>query len=147
MLTKSFLRDIINKLTDVRTEYGMERWLSWSKAHDWKSCKDLNSFEGSNPSLSAKQKEHTKRCALFVWRKGIRTSRPNKQSGGLFVGEGFSAEKRIPLSAKYERALSAWTGLFCFAVFSFAAGCLRFAETATRSSPRRRFLFLAIFRT
>ena len=54
MLTKSFLRDIMNKLTDVRTEYGMERWLSWSKAHDWKSCKDLNYFEGSNPSLSAK---------------------------------------------------------------------------------------------
>ena len=75
----------------------MERWLSWSKAHDWKSCKDLNSFEGSNPSLSAKQKEHTIWCALFVYLKGIRTSRPNKQSGGLFVGEGFSAEKRIPL--------------------------------------------------
>ena len=35
----------------------MERWLSWSKAHDWKSCKDLNSFEGSNPSLSAKLKD------------------------------------------------------------------------------------------
>ena len=33
----------------------------------------------------------------FYLSKGIRTSRPNKQSGGLFVGEGFSAEKRIPL--------------------------------------------------
>ena len=31
----------------------MERWLSWSKAHDWKSCNGLNPFEGSNPSLSA----------------------------------------------------------------------------------------------
>ena len=99
MLTKSFLRDIINKLTDVRTEYGMERWLSWSKAHDWKSCKDFKSFEGSNPSLSAKQKRlvlWTGRFCFVVDRGGIRTSRPNKQSGGLFVGEGFSAEKRIP---------------------------------------------------
>ena len=32
----------------------MERWLSWSKAHDWKSCVDLNSTGGSNPPLSAK---------------------------------------------------------------------------------------------
>lgn len=31
----------------------MERWLSWPKAHDWKSCNGLNPFEGSNPSLSA----------------------------------------------------------------------------------------------
>ncbi len=23
---------------DGTTEYGLERWLSWSKAHDWKSC-------------------------------------------------------------------------------------------------------------
>ena len=53
----------------------MERWLSWSKAHDWKSCKDLNSFEGSNPSLSAKQMKHTDWCAFFVSRKGIRWER------------------------------------------------------------------------
>ncbi len=31
-----------------------ERWLSWSKAHDWKSCVPLKGTEGSNPSLSAK---------------------------------------------------------------------------------------------
>ena len=30
-----------------------ERWLSWSKAHDWKSCVRLTPTEGSNPSLSA----------------------------------------------------------------------------------------------
>ena len=33
----------------------MERWLSWSKAHDWKSCVDLNSTGGSNPPLSARK--------------------------------------------------------------------------------------------
>ena len=31
----------------------MERWLSWSKAHDWKSCRAPKALEGSNPSLSA----------------------------------------------------------------------------------------------
>ena len=31
----------------------MERWLSWSKAHDWKSCVGHKPTEGSNPSLSA----------------------------------------------------------------------------------------------
>ena len=34
----------------------MERWLSWSKAHDWKSCEGLYPSESSNLSLSAKQK-------------------------------------------------------------------------------------------
>ncbi len=33
--------------------YHTERWLSWSKAHDWKSCSGLYPDEGSNPSLSA----------------------------------------------------------------------------------------------
>ena len=31
----------------------MERWLSWSKAHDWKSCIPLKGIKGSNPFLSA----------------------------------------------------------------------------------------------
>ncbi len=31
-----------------------ESWLSWSKAHDWKSCIPYKGIEGSNPSLSAK---------------------------------------------------------------------------------------------
>ena len=31
-----------------------ERWPSWSKAHDWKSCIPHKGIEGSNPSLSAK---------------------------------------------------------------------------------------------
>ena len=34
----------------------MERWLSWSKAHDWKSCVPHKGTEGSNPSLSAMKK-------------------------------------------------------------------------------------------
>ena len=31
----------------------MERWLSWSKAHDWKSCRAPKALKGSNPFLSA----------------------------------------------------------------------------------------------
>ena len=33
----------------------LERWLSWSKAHDWKSCVGYKPTEGSNPSLSARK--------------------------------------------------------------------------------------------
>ena len=32
-----------------------ERWLSWSKAHDWKSCVPFKGTESSNLSLSAKK--------------------------------------------------------------------------------------------
>ena len=31
----------------------VERWLSWSKAHDWKSCRAPKALKGSNPFLSA----------------------------------------------------------------------------------------------
>ena len=41
----------------------MERWLSWSKAHDWKSCLGLYPNEGSNPSLSANKNR------TFVYRQ------------------------------------------------------------------------------
>ncbi len=30
----------------------LERWLSWSKAHDWKSCVRVKPTVGSNPTLS-----------------------------------------------------------------------------------------------
>ena len=32
----------------------MEKSPSWSRAHDWKSCRPLKGLEGSNPSFSAK---------------------------------------------------------------------------------------------
>ena len=46
----------------------MERWLSWSKAHDWKSCNGLNPFEGSNPSLSATS-ERVTLVPIFLFHK------------------------------------------------------------------------------
>ena len=33
----------------------MEKSPSWSRAHDWKSCRLLKGLEGSNPSFSAKR--------------------------------------------------------------------------------------------
>ena len=46
----------------------MERWLSWSKAHDWKSCEPLKGSEGSNPSLSATS-ERVTLVPIFLFRK------------------------------------------------------------------------------
>ena len=56
-LTKSLLSGIIVERQGHppkgRTE-DVERWLSWSKAHDWKSCNVSKAFWGSNPHLSAR---------------------------------------------------------------------------------------------
>ncbi len=50
----------------------MERWLSWSKAHDWKSCVGLNPTEGSNPSLSARTEQgNSLLCFLFSYKKAL----------------------------------------------------------------------------
>ena len=35
------------------TGTAMEKSPSWSRAHDWKSCRLLKGLEGSNPSFSA----------------------------------------------------------------------------------------------
>ena len=37
------------------TGTAMEKSPSWSRAHDWKSCRPLKGLEGSNPSFSAIQ--------------------------------------------------------------------------------------------
>ena len=42
------------RATAQNAEPNMERWLSWSKAHDWKSCNVSKAFWGSNPHLSAR---------------------------------------------------------------------------------------------
>ena len=45
----------------------MERWLSWSKAHDWKSCRAPKALKGSNPFLSAMLKATSYfGCSLFL---------------------------------------------------------------------------------
>ena len=47
----------------------MERWLSWSKAHDWKSCVPYKGTEGSNPSLSAKKQYPNGYCFVRICKK------------------------------------------------------------------------------
>ena len=56
----------------------LERWPSWSKAHDWKSCIPHKGIEGSNPSLSAKSKKAPLGCffVLLIRERGIRRERP-----------------------------------------------------------------------
>ena len=48
----------------------MERWLSWSKAHDWKSCVPYKGTEGSNPSLSAKKESSLLWRLFFLYEMG-----------------------------------------------------------------------------
>ena len=56
----------------------VDRWLSWSKAHDWKSCRPHKGLEGSNPSLSARTKPRyslEKLCiAVFLICKAVQNS-------------------------------------------------------------------------
>ena len=45
------MRDITIASAEQSTT--MEKSPSWSRAHDWKSCRPLKGLEGSNPSFSA----------------------------------------------------------------------------------------------
>lgn len=55
----------------------MEKSPSWSRAHDWKSCRPLKGLEGSNPSFSA---TNYKNCSFVIsgkhlklqWIKGLK---------------------------------------------------------------------------
>lgn len=55
----------------------MEKSPSWSRAHDWKSCRLLKGLEGSNPSFSA---TNYKNCSFVIsgkhlklqWIKGLK---------------------------------------------------------------------------
>ena len=42
----------------------MEKSPSWSRAHDWKSCRPLKGLEGSNPSFSATSEQASLSLAL-----------------------------------------------------------------------------------
>ena len=43
----------------------MEKSPSWSRAHDWKSCRPLKGLEGSNPSFSATRNPGTAMVSGF----------------------------------------------------------------------------------
>ncbi len=57
----------------------MERWLSWSKAHDWKSCIPYKGIKGSNPFLSATN-NRTDGCGYFFV-----SARNSARAGALFL--------------------------------------------------------------
>ena len=51
----------------------LEKSPSWSRAHDWKSCRPLKGLEGSNPSFSARKNPVTATVAgFFVSQSGRR---------------------------------------------------------------------------
>ena len=54
----------------------MERWLSWSKAHDWKSCRAHKALKGSNPFLSATKSYIQFGCSFFVLQFYMLSVRP-----------------------------------------------------------------------
>ena len=65
----------------------MERWLSWSKAHDWKSCVGHKPTEGSNPSLSAK-KAVSFDLQLFFCAKMMRNNTTHPRGQDLSLPSG-----------------------------------------------------------
>lgn len=65
-----FMLDIlaVNCYNNPRSQTtAVERWLSWSKAHDWKSCRAPKALEGSNPSLSAIKSTNNFGCGAFLF--------------------------------------------------------------------------------
>ena len=81
----------------------MERWLSWSKAHDWKSCVPYKGTEGSNPSLSAKKESSLLWRLFFIWNgKGFDWYFLRKYQSSFalwFVGSfGFSTRQSLVLT-------------------------------------------------
>ena len=109
----------------------MERWLSWSKAHDWKSCRPLKGLEGSNPSLSARKSTCFRRCFFLLLfcplvgsfppfgakiPAGNQLLRPPPQGGtGL--------EPRCSFDQIFFHFLLKMTALFCKKRFSFFRFC------------------------
>ena len=78
----------------------MERWLSWSKAHDWKSCVPYKGTEGSNPSLSAKNKAHKRFsvCELFLCPNGNGEFSPKNR---LFSPKKYHYSNSISMYSAY----------------------------------------------
>ena len=63
----------------------MERWLSWSKAHDWKSCRAPKALKGSNPFLSAMLKATSGfGCSLFLVFADAAVTQNRMPCAGLF---------------------------------------------------------------
>ena len=76
-----------------------------SRAHDWKSCKPQNGFEGSNPSFSAikglqKRYSHRKTLILsgfflFLWAKFELSVRTHKKD--IFLKQDLNSIKKLSI--------------------------------------------------
>ena len=60
----------------------MEKSPSWSRAHDWKSCRPLKGLEGSNPSFSATESLETVRFQGFPFLRPASVFAAGKPLGG-----------------------------------------------------------------
>ena len=60
----------------------MEKSPSWSRAHDWKSCRPLKGLEGSNPSFSATESLGTVRFQGFSFLRPASVFAAGKPLGG-----------------------------------------------------------------
>lgn len=60
----------------------MEKSPSWSRAHDWKSCRPLKGLEGSNPSFSATESLGTVRFQGFPFLRPASVFAAGKPLGG-----------------------------------------------------------------
>ena len=79
-----------------RKKRAVERWLSWSKAHDWKSCLPLKGNVGSNPTLSAKNKSTQAGALVFAMRwRDSKVGIKNHPANG-FPAPGSAADLATP---------------------------------------------------
>ena len=62
----------------------MEKSPSWSRAHDWKSCRPLKGLEGSNPSFSAKMEQAQNACSIFLFSAPARCCPPPPLPARIF---------------------------------------------------------------
>ena len=77
----------------------MEKSPSWSRAHDWKSCRPLKGLEGSNPSFSARKSTCFQQVLFCFPVPEHFDFRPHKKTGPP-VGRSCSASRDLLLQVE-----------------------------------------------
>ena len=115
-----------NFIPETSTGTAMEKSPSWSRAHDWKSCRPLKGLEGSNPSFSATANPGTATvpgfCFSLFW-----------DARHLGLAE-FSANGRFKMARIGEKVWSKRSRSFLPLLTSSAA----FGSAEFAAHPRRR---------
>ena len=92
-MTKTFFRFLLDIVpiscynSPCSQTTAVERWLSWSKAHDWKSCRAPKALEGSNPSLSAIKKHRWLRPWVLFYFSFATLYKKSKAPARSFPGQ------------------------------------------------------------